>query len=133
MAQILVADDDPDIREIVALILEVAGHEVSTVPDGAAALQAIRSGAYAVAVLDNTMPFLTGIEVLEACQDLDADRRPLFVMLSALSSRRDVRAGMSAGADAYLAKPFDSAQLVGCVSTLLQERLVAQERDATSR
>ncbi|WP_341926681.1 response regulator [Nocardioides psychrotolerans] len=120
MAAILVADDDPDIREIVALILEVAGHEVSTVADGPAAVAAIRHQAYDLVVLDNTMPVMSGLEVLRICQDLEPCRRPIFLMLSALNGRRDVRAALDAGADSFLPKPFEGHRLVTCIHDLLE-------------
>ncbi|GEP37586.1 hypothetical protein NPS01_12490 [Nocardioides psychrotolerans] len=129
MTHILVADDDPDIREIVALLLEVAGHEVSTVADGAAALAAIKHQTYALAVLDNAMPVMSGLQVLCASQDLGRESRPIFLMLSALNSRRDVRAAMDAGADYYLPKPFESTRLVSCVRELLDTGTLAPAAD----
>ena len=122
MPSILVADDDDDIRELVAGMLESAGHDVVAVPDGLAAYEEIRRGLYEVVVIDNQMPGLTGLEVLEAVGRHDDLRRPIMLMMSALATREDVRRGYRAGADEFIAKPFTRVELVERVHALLDER-----------
>src|SRR5689334_13662085 len=122
MPSILVADDDDDIRELVAAMLESAGHDVVSVPDGRAAYDAIVRGIYEVVVIDNQMPGLTGLEVLEAMNRQEDLRRPIMLMMSALATREDVRRGYRAGADDFLAKPFTRVELVERVHALIDER-----------
>jgi len=122
MAAILVADDDDDIRELVAAMLEGVGHDVVAVPDGPAALDEVLRGVHDVVVLDNLMPGMTGLQVLHAMTGLRHVRRPIVLMMSALAPRADVRRGYPAGADAFIAKPFNRAQLVDRVHQLLDER-----------
>jgi DNA-binding response OmpR family regulator len=122
MAAILVADDDEDILELVAAMLEGVGHDVVAVPDGTAAYDEIRRGIHDVVVLDNLMPGLTGIEVLEACAGLVGPRRPIMLMMSALATRADVRRGYGAGADDFIAKPFTRIELLDRVHALIDER-----------
>ena len=124
MAKILVADDDPDILELVRTFLEMAGHDVVATADGTSALEALQVGAFDVSVLDNLMPGMTGCEVVAACQTLQP--RPVMVLLSALASRQDIRDGFLAGADDYIAKPFGRQELVDRVAMLLDEQQFAQ-------
>jgi DNA-binding response OmpR family regulator len=66
MARILIAEDDEDLRLLLRLVVQRAGHEVEGVGDGVAALRAISRGGYDLVVLDNMMPGMTGLEVLRA-------------------------------------------------------------------
>ncbi|WP_148611894.1 response regulator transcription factor [Nocardioides rubriscoriae] len=119
MTKILVADDNDDLRDLITLFLVRAGYDVTAVPDGMAAWTEIQARRYDLVVLDNTMPRMTGIEVLVACRDAQMADRPPVIMLSALRSRHDVEAGLDAGADAYMTKPFTCAGLIGQIDTLL--------------
>ena len=124
MAKILVADDDPDILELVQTFLEMAGHDVVAAPDGLSAYESLSAGAFDISVLDNSMPGMTGPEVVAACQGLEP--RPVMVLLSALASRQDIRDGFLAGADDYISKPFARQELVDRVAMLLDEQQFAQ-------
>ena len=124
MAKILVADDDPDILELVQTFLEMAGHDVVVTADGLSAYESLNAGTFDISVLDNLMPGMTGPEVVAACQELEP--RPVMVLLSALASRQDIRNGFLAGADDYISKPFARQELVDRVATLLDEQQVAQ-------
>ena len=84
MARILIAEDDEDLRLLLRLVVQRAGHEVEGVGDGVAALRAITRGGYDLVVLDNMMPGMTGLEVLRACKDITGADRPVMLMLSAL-------------------------------------------------
>ncbi len=125
MAKILVADDDPDILELVQTFLEMAGHDVVGAVDGLSAYEALSSGAFEASVLDNLMPGMTGPEVVAACQTLEP--RPVLVLLSALASRQDIREGFIAGADDYIAKPFARQELVQRIATLLEQQQFPHE------
>lgn len=123
MSRILVADDEPDLRSLMALVLESGGHQVWTATDGAAAIGLSAEHDFDVAILDVMMPRATGIEVVG---EIRARRghQPTVLMLSALCSRADIRAGYVAGADDYLAKPFTMAELLDRVQALIDERTI---------
>jgi DNA-binding response OmpR family regulator len=117
---ILCADDDEDILALVSMRLERAGFEVVRATDGDQAIAAARERKPALAVLDVMMPRRTGYEVLA---ELRAD--PSFsdlkvILLSARVQESDMKRGLDAGADAYLAKPFKAPELVEKVEALLR-------------
>jgi DNA-binding response OmpR family regulator len=120
MGRVLVADDDPDIRELVRFKLEQGGHEVTTVGDGDAALAAVRTdGPYALIVLDVTMPKLTGIEVCEELRNDPATQAVPVLLLTARAQETDVERGFAAGADDYIVKPFSPRELTDRVNAAL--------------
>ncbi len=116
---VLCADDDEDILALLSLRLERAGYRVLRAVDGEAAIDAARAGRPAVAVLDVMMPKRTGYEVLAALRADSALQDVKVILLSARVQETDVRRGLDAGADAYLAKPFDAPELVAKVRELL--------------
>lgn len=117
--RVLVADDEDDIRALVALAVGKAGCTVvASVPDGAAALVAARAEAPDLAVLDVSMPEVTGLEVCAALRSDPVTAGVRILLLSAGASLDDVARGLAAGADAYLAKPFQVAALVHQVRAL---------------
>jgi DNA-binding response OmpR family regulator len=116
---VLVADDDADIRDLVAFKLEQAGFEVISVEDGQVALEQAQTRRPTLAVLDVSMPAMSGIEV---CQRLRADPATagmLIIMLTARVQEQDVEGGFSAGADDYVTKPFSPRELVSRIQALL--------------
>jgi DNA-binding response OmpR family regulator len=116
---VLVADDDADIRDLVAFKLEQAGFEVITAEDGPAALSAAHDKSPDVAVLDISMPGMSGLDV---CRMLRADPSTadmMIIMLTARAQETDVEGGFSAGADDYLVKPFSPRELTSRVQALL--------------
>lgn len=126
----LVADDEADIRDLVTFALEAVGFRVTAVPDGGAALELLRGGGVDAVVLDNSMPVMTGLEVLEALDDLPADGRPALLMISAMAARSDVDRARRAGADDFLAKPFEMRELSRRVRELVADRASAGHRPA---
>ena len=119
MTVVLVADDDADIRDLVAFKLEQSGLEVIAVEDGQAALEQARARQPTLAVLDVSMPGLSGIDV---CRMLRADAATagmLIIMLTARVQEHDVEGGFSAGADDYVTKPFSPRELVSRIQALL--------------
>jgi DNA-binding response OmpR family regulator len=116
---VLVADDDADIRDLVAFKLEQAGLDVLAVGDGQAAVDTARARLPTLAVLDVSMPGLSGIDV---CRMLRADPSTagmLIIMLTARVQEQDVEGGFSAGADDYVTKPFSPRELVSRIQALL--------------
>jgi DNA-binding response OmpR family regulator len=116
--RVLVADDDPDIRELVEFKLSQAGYAVQAVPDGLAAWEAFEAEAPAIVVLDVMMPGLSGFDVLRKIRESDHPRVPVL-MLSAKSRDSDVDTGFASGADDYVIKPFSPRELLHRVNTML--------------
>lgn len=116
-SSVLVVDDDAKIVTLVGAYLERAGYRVRSAHDGLAALQAIRSEAPDVVVLDVMLPELDGIELARiARQECDVP----ILMLTARGTVPDRVRGLEAGADDYLAKPFAPSELVARVRSLLR-------------
>ena len=127
---ILVAEDQADIRDLIALNLRQAGYRVSTVGDGAAALahQAEQPGD--LLVLDLMMPALDGLEV---CKALRARGGAVpILMLTAKSTELDRVLGLELGADDYLTKPFSMAELLARVKALLRRAELLRNAQANS-
>jgi DNA-binding response OmpR family regulator len=117
-ATILVAEDQTDIRELIALNLRNAGYEVATVGDGPAALASQNEQASDLLILDLMMPGLDGLEV---CKALRARGRSTpILMLTAKATELDRVLGLELGADDYLTKPFSLAELLARVKALLR-------------
>ena len=117
-AQILVAEDQADIRDLLVLNLRSAGYEVVGVPDGSAALASQAERASDLLILDLMMPGLDGLEV---CKALRARGRSTpILMLTAKSTELDRVLGLELGADDYLTKPFSLAELLARVKALLR-------------
>ncbi|MFL6110414.1 MAG: response regulator transcription factor [Catenulispora sp.] len=119
MAFVLIADDDPAIRDLVAFQLHADGHECLAVEDGAAALAAMRERAPDLAILDVSMPGLSGFEV---CRALRADPAlaglPVLVLTASVRGS-DVTQGFASGADDYVVKPFKPRELSERVRAIL--------------
>jgi diguanylate cyclase (GGDEF)-like protein len=110
--KILIADDDVTSRLVLAGVLKKWGHEVVASEDGAEAWEAMRqSDAPTLAILDWMMPGLAGVEVCRRIRSLQSDQPPYLILLTARSEKADIVAGLEAGADDYLAKPFDPGEL----------------------
>ena len=116
---VVVADDDDDIRDLVAFKLENAGYEVISVADGDSAWDRVREVRPTLAVLDVMMPGMSGLDVLREIRADDSLATTKVILLTARSRDVDVDAGFSSGADDYLTKPFSPRELVHRVSSLL--------------
>jgi DNA-binding response OmpR family regulator len=119
MISVLVADDDPDIRELVALKLGRAGYTVVSAADGPGALAAMREHLPRLAVLDVMMPQLSGLDV---CREVRADPAlagTAVILLTAKAQPADIETGYSAGADDYIVKPFSPRELLSRISAVL--------------
>jgi DNA-binding response OmpR family regulator len=116
--QILVAEDQADIRDLIVLNLQQAGYAVTAVSDGRAALESQHERASDLLILDLMMPLLDGLEV---CKALRARGRATpILMLTAKSTELDRVLGLELGADDYLTKPFSMAELLARVKALLR-------------
>ncbi len=121
MARILIAEDEPDIRELVAFTLRFAGHEVTATANGEEALQQASQIIPDIIIMDVRMPRMTGYD---ACRAMKAD--PILkdipvVFLSAKGQDSEIQTGLEAGAEEYLLKPFAPDQLSERVRVILSK------------
>jgi two-component system response regulator MprA len=116
--RLLVVDDDRAIRDSLQRLLSLEGHQVGTVADGAQALEFVRSHPVDLIVLDLMMPAVDGLTVCRVLR-AEGDRTPVL-MLTARTETSDRVAGLDAGADDYLPKPFDPQELLARVRALLR-------------
>jgi two-component system response regulator MtrA len=119
MAKIVVADDDVDVRMLVALKLRHSGYDVIDVGDGAAAVEACRDERPDLVVLDLMMPVMSGLEACRAIKSEPGLADVPVVLLTARAQNTDVDAGLAVGADAYVTKPFSPKELAARVESLL--------------
>jgi len=119
MAKILIAEDERDIRDLVAFTLRFAGHEVTTASNGEEAVQLAPQVNPDLIVMDVRMPRMTGYE---ACRVMKADpnlKDIPVVFLTARGQDTEVQQGLDAGAEEYLLKPFAPDQLTTRVKAIL--------------
>ena len=120
--RVLVVDDDPAVRDSLARTLRFEGHEVETAADGREALSAVAAREPDAMILDVSMPVLDG---LQTCQQLRAGGILVPVlMLTARDSVGDRVAGLDAGADDYLVKPFALQELLARLRALMRRSMI---------
>jgi DNA-binding response OmpR family regulator len=118
VTSVLVVDDDPTMLEIVRTVLSSGGLEVETTSTGRDGLRAAHEHPPDSAVLDVTMPDMTGLEVCRALRD-DAETADIpIILLTGRGQWLDVASGFDAGADDYLVKPFTAQDLLTRVDAL---------------
>ena len=133
--RILIAEDDMTSRTVLAEVLRKRGHEVVATANGREAWEAMRApGAPEMAVLDWMMPEMDGLEVVKKIRELKADYPPYLLLLTARGDKNDLVAGLEAGANDYVTKPFHPGELsarveVGARMMELQAALGARIRD----
>jgi two-component system alkaline phosphatase synthesis response regulator PhoP len=119
MTKILIAEDEPDIRELVAFTLRFGGYEVVTASNGEEAVKLARQENPDLILLDVRMPRMTGYD---ACREIKADpnlKMIPVVFLSAKGQESEIQAGIESGAEEYLLKPFAPDQLTQRVQAIL--------------
>ncbi len=120
-ANVLVVEDSPPQREMITKILQDHGMSVQSASDGLEAMEMIQQNCPDVLVLDVVMPRMNGYEL---CRKLKADpktEKVLVVMCSTKGEEFDKYWGMRQGADAYIAKPFQPAELISTIKQLLRK------------
>ena len=117
MAKILIADDDPHIRQLLAFALEKAGFETAQAEDGEAALAQAQASPPDLLVLDINMPKLSGLEV---CRRLRASGDLPILILSSRDEEIDRVLGIELGADDYVVKPFSPREVTARVAAILR-------------
>jgi CheY-like chemotaxis protein len=121
MSKILIAEDERDIRDLIAFTLRFAGHEVISTGNGEEAWQAAIQEIPDLILMDVRMPRMTGYE---ACQQIKADERTRhipIVFLSAKGQDVEIQTGLDLGASEYILKPFAPDQLAEKVESILRK------------
>ena len=131
MARIAVVEDDPSIADLVSLYLRHEGHEVEGFADGAVALRSFQGepDRWALLLVDLMLPGLDGRGLVRRIRD---ESDVPIVMLTALDDARDKLEGFALGADDYLTKPFDPAELLARVRAVLRRSATCKGQTATT-
>jgi len=116
---VLVADDDEDVLELVAAVLEEEGYEIETARDGLEALDRLSTRRPDLALLDVRMPGVDGVELSRRIRRNPRTRDVPVILLSALVHAKYVARGFAAGATDYIRKPFSPNELIARVGATL--------------
>jgi len=122
--KILIADDDSTTRRLLQSYLEKWGHEVTAARSGSEALELFEQGGYSFVITDWSMPEMDGLELITRIRSLPRAAYVYIVLVTARAQAEDVVQGIEAGADDFVAKPFDRDEL--------RARIRAGERIVTS-
>ena len=122
--RILVVDDDVQIRRVLRATLTAARYEVDTASSGEEALEMMKDRQYHLVLLDLSMP---GVDGLELCRTLRSTSEAEIIIISVRSIEKDVIAGLDAGADDYVTKPFRMPELLARIRSALRRNVAALE------
>jgi two-component system phosphate regulon response regulator PhoB len=120
LPRILVAEDEPDMLQLIKMNLQGAGYRVIEAEDGAAALTAAREERPALVVLDLMLPGMSGLEVCRALKRETATASLPIIMLTARAEEVDRIVGFELGADDYITKPFSPRELILRIQSILR-------------
>jgi two-component system response regulator ResD len=126
--RVLVVDDEPDVRTVVGLNLDLAGMEHGEAGDGAEAIDMLNSGSWNACILDLGLPDVDGLSVLQDLTESGRINDMSVVVLSARGSPESAVQAMQLGAHAHLTKPFSPASVARLVQELME--LTAEDRAA---
>lgn len=121
MTKIIVAEDERDIRDLIAFTLRFAGYEVITAANGEEAVALTRQELPDMVITDVRMPKMTGYEACRLIKAEPATQHIPVVFLSAKGQEAEVQSGLDAGGDEYLLKPFAPDQLTRKVAEILNK------------
>lgn len=127
MAKILIVDDEPRIRELIREHLQYAGYTCEEAADGSAALAQVTSSSFDLVILDLMMPFMDGMTCLREMRGRHINTP--VIILTARGEEYDKLAGLEAGADDYVVKPFSPRELVARVRAVLRRTEQKQETE----
>ena len=122
MANILIADDDDILVDMIAHRLRSAGHTITVAADGEEALQMVASARPDLIVLDSMMPVMSGMEVMKSLAQKDETANIPVLFLSARKGENDIVSALAAGASDYLTKPFIPQELLTRITVQLKRR-----------
>jgi two-component system phosphate regulon response regulator PhoB len=129
-ANILVVEDEPAIQELIAANLQHAGHNVLRAYDAEDAIRIVRETLPDVVLLDWMLPGMPGIQLARRLRSDERTRDLPIIMLTARSEEHDKVAGLEAGADDYLTKPFSPRELLARIKAVLRRRAPQMTEDA---
>ena len=129
MAKILIVDDEPRIRELIREHLQYAGYTCEEAADGSAALAQVTSSSFDLVILDLMMPFMDGMTCLREMRGRHINTP--VIILTARGEEYDKLAGLEAGADDYVVKPFSPRELVARVRAVLNRTLAHTDTAAS--
>lgn len=119
---ILIAEDDPDIRDMLAFTLEASGYRTIGAKDGQTAARILTVAKPVGLITDVQMPAMNGIELCRLARRHPDSRHTAILMISTNAHAYDVNAGLDAGADRYLPKPLSPRRLVSELQELITNR-----------
>ncbi|MGI9083922.1 MAG: response regulator transcription factor [Aeromicrobium sp.] len=128
--QVLIVEDDPQVRDVLRRYLERDGLAVQVAASGTEGLELARRGRPDVILLDVMLPGLSGLEICRILRDVDGSDVPI-IMLTALGDTDDRIAGLQSGADDYVGKPFSAKELALRVGSVLRRSRIGQRSDST--
>lgn len=121
MAKILISEDEPDIRELIAFTLRFAGHEVITSNNGQEAYDLTLQKNPDLVLFDVRMPKMTGYEACRKLKENPQTNHIPVIFLSAKGQENEIEQGLAAGAEEYLLKPFSPEQLNARIKLILEK------------
>lgn len=127
MKKILIIEDNTEVRENTAEILELADFEVLTAKNGKEGVELVTVELPNLIICDIMMPELDGYGVLHILSKKETTRNIPFIFMTAKAEKSDIRKGMNLGADDYLTKPFDDMELLDAVETRLSKAEIAKQ------
>jgi two-component system phosphate regulon response regulator PhoB len=125
--RILLAEDEPDVRNLVVLNLKSAGFTVQATDDGAVALKQVRDSLPSLVILDLMLPGMSGLDVCKVLKKDAVTSAIPIIMLTAKAEEVDRIVGLELGADDYITKPFSPRELVLRVKSVLRRTSAASE------
>jgi diguanylate cyclase (GGDEF)-like protein len=130
---ILIADDDPVTRKLLERTLTNKGYSVTAVDDGRRAWERFQEDFFPLVVSDWEMPGMDGLEICKAIRGVETEGYVFIILLTSRGNREDIVRGLEAGADDYLTKPFNPAELAARINTGIRvlelERSLKQAND----
>lgn len=127
MKRILLIEDNPEVSENTREIMELAGYEVVSAPNGKIGVEMAQHGKPDLIICDIMMPELDGYGVLHILSKKPETSAIPFIFLTAKTEKTDIRKGMNLGADDYLTKPFDDTDLLNAIEARLYKSAMQQK------
>lgn len=117
--RVLIVEDEESLLKLESILLASKGLKVSACPDGFAAMEELSRNLPDIVVLDVMLPGMDGFEVCRRIKSNSGSAKTPVIMLTARKNSQDMERGLQAGADAYITKPFKSAELIATIERLL--------------
>ena len=125
---VLIADDEPEVVDLVQIVLETEGYQVQGAANGRIALDKIKEQPADLLLLDIMMPEMTGLMLLDHLQADPALSKIPVIMLSVVVTDPEIRMALEGGASAYLSKPFEIRELIWLVNRVLTMNATQRDR-----